>query len=195
MFRNGVNADRTVVQQWSCDRLVPSMQWRFSTSVRTVSSRSFPLSGHGHGGLDVAAGSLEPGAQIQIYQCTQANTNTAQIGKQGQSPRELKRAQTHRPRLGDWVGLGGGSGLIPSRASPRRAVVQPVPRRRVMFPRRQRFAAARFRCHTPGRTSGKGRLEDINQRKKEGLDGGNPITEAYRHPSGRRRPPGAGEKG
>ena len=77
--RNGVNADRTVVQQWSCDRLVPSMQWRFSTLVPDRFFKIFSALGSRPRCLDVAAGSLEPGAQIQIYQCTQANTNTAQI--------------------------------------------------------------------------------------------------------------------
>jgi hypothetical protein len=75
--RNGVNADRTVVQQWSCDLHVPSMRWQFST---LVPDRFFKIiSAIGSRCLDVAGGSLQPGARIQIYKCTQSNTNTAQI--------------------------------------------------------------------------------------------------------------------
>src|SRR5215813_9824223 len=75
--RDGVNADRTVVQQWSCDIQAHSMRWQFST---LVPDHFFKLvSAIGSRCLDVAGGSLEPGAKIQIYRCTQANTNTAQI--------------------------------------------------------------------------------------------------------------------
>ena len=79
--RNGVNADRTVVQQWSCDIQARSMRWKLTTLVpdrffkfvSAISSEKDPRC------LDVAGGSLEPGARIQIYRCTQANTNAAQI--------------------------------------------------------------------------------------------------------------------
>jgi hypothetical protein len=79
--RNGKNADRTVVQQWSCNIQARSMRWgpsilvpdRFFKLISGVSSKPDERC------LDVAGGSLEPGAQIQIYGCTQANTNTAQI--------------------------------------------------------------------------------------------------------------------
>jgi len=75
--RNGVNADRTVVQQWSCNIQARSMRWQPST---LVPDRFFKfVSAIGSRCLDVAGGSLQPGAQIQIYKCTQANTNTAQI--------------------------------------------------------------------------------------------------------------------
>jgi Ricin-type beta-trefoil lectin domain-like len=75
--RDGVDADRTVVQQWGCDLRVPSMRWQFST---LVPDRFFKLTSNtGSRCLDVAGGSLEPGAQIQIFRCTQDNTNTAQI--------------------------------------------------------------------------------------------------------------------
>jgi Ricin-type beta-trefoil lectin domain-like len=75
--RNGVNADRTVVQQWACDLHVRSMRWQPST---LVPDRFFKfVSEIGSRCLDVAGGSLQPGAQIQIYRCTQSNTNTAQI--------------------------------------------------------------------------------------------------------------------
>jgi Ricin-type beta-trefoil lectin domain len=75
--RDGVDADRTVVQQWNCNLQVASMRWQFST---LVPDRFFKLtSDTGSRCLDVAGGSLEPGAQIQIFRCTQDNTNTAQI--------------------------------------------------------------------------------------------------------------------
>jgi hypothetical protein len=75
--RDGRNADRTVVQQWSCDIQARSMRWQPST---LVPDRFFKfVSAIGSRCLDVAGGSLQPGAQIQIYRCTQANTNTAQI--------------------------------------------------------------------------------------------------------------------
>jgi hypothetical protein len=75
--RNGVNADRTVVQQWACDLHHPSKRWQPST---LVPDRFFKfISEIGSRCLDVAGGSLQPGAQIQIYRCTQSNTNTAQI--------------------------------------------------------------------------------------------------------------------
>ena len=75
--RNGVNADRTVVQQWACDIQARSMRWQLST---LVPDRFFKfISAIGSRCLDVAGGSLQPGAQIQIYRCTTSNTNTAQI--------------------------------------------------------------------------------------------------------------------
>jgi hypothetical protein len=75
--RNGVNADRTVVQQWTCDIQARSMRWQLST---LVPDRFFKfISAIGSRCLDVAGGSLQPGAQIQIYRCTTSNTNTAQI--------------------------------------------------------------------------------------------------------------------
>jgi len=75
--RNGVDADRTVVQQWSCSMQARSMRWQLST---LVPNRFFKfISAVGSRCLDVAGGSLEPGARIQIYRCTPGNTNTAQI--------------------------------------------------------------------------------------------------------------------
>jgi Ricin-type beta-trefoil lectin domain len=75
--RDGVDADRTVVQQWNCDIRAPSMRWQFSA---LVPDRFFKLiSDTGSRCLDVAGGSLQPGAPIQIYRCTEDNTNTAQI--------------------------------------------------------------------------------------------------------------------
>ena len=75
--RDGINADRTVVQQWSCDIRARSMRWQLFT---LVPNRFFKfISAIGSRCLDVAGGSLQPGARIQIYSCTQTNTNTAQI--------------------------------------------------------------------------------------------------------------------
>ena len=75
--RDGVDADRTVVQQWDCDIQARSMRWRFSP---LVPDRVFKLiSDTGSRCLDVAGGSLQPGAPIQIYRCTEDDTNTAQI--------------------------------------------------------------------------------------------------------------------
>ena len=81
--RDGVNADRTVLQQWSCDLHAPSMRWQFSTLVPDSFFKL--ISAIGSRCLDVAGGSLEPGAQIPSFRCTQDNTNTAQIWKRGQS--------------------------------------------------------------------------------------------------------------
>jgi Ricin-type beta-trefoil lectin domain len=75
--RDGVDADRTVVQQWDCDKMARSMRWQFSP---LVPFRFFKLTSEtGSRCLDVAGGSLEPGAPIQIFRCTEDNTNTAQI--------------------------------------------------------------------------------------------------------------------
>ena len=75
--RNAVNADRTVVQQWTCDIQARSMRWQLST---LVPDRFFKfVSAIGSRCLDVAEGALQPGARIQIYRCTTSNPNTAQI--------------------------------------------------------------------------------------------------------------------
>jgi hypothetical protein len=76
--RNGVNANRTVVQQWAC-RNVPSMRWRFTTLIPEVYFKVDSTIGPRC--LDVAGGSLQSGARIQIYQCTRGSTNTAQLWK------------------------------------------------------------------------------------------------------------------
>jgi Ricin-type beta-trefoil lectin domain-like len=52
--------------RWQPSTLVPD---RFFKFVSEIGSQC----------LDVAGGSLQPGAQIQIYKCTQSNANTAQI--------------------------------------------------------------------------------------------------------------------
>ena len=70
--RDGVNADRTPVQLWTCTGS-RTMFWALKPAddhfnlfrlVSNVGSRC----------LDVAGGSLEPNAQLQIYHCTAPNT-------------------------------------------------------------------------------------------------------------------------
>ena len=79
--RDGVDANRTVVQQWGC-RNVPSMRWRFSPLIHDYFKViSWIGDDKGDKCLDVAGGSLEPGARIQIYNCTGGTANTAQIWK------------------------------------------------------------------------------------------------------------------
>ena len=53
------------------------MRWHFSTLVPNLYYKL--VSEIGSRCLDVAGGSLEPGAPIQIFRCTEDNTNTAQI--------------------------------------------------------------------------------------------------------------------
>ncbi len=76
--RDGVNANRTVVQQWECRNVSP-MRWRFTTLVPEAFFKVD--SSIGTRCLDVAGGSLQPGAPVQIYRCTPGSTNTAQIWK------------------------------------------------------------------------------------------------------------------
>src|SRR5215204_4516801 len=77
--RNGVNADRTVIQRWSCNLRAPSMRGRLSALVPNRFFKFISAIGSGSRCLDVAGGSLQPGARIQIFRCTASNTNTAQI--------------------------------------------------------------------------------------------------------------------
>jgi hypothetical protein len=85
--RNAVNADRTVVQQWTCDIQARSMRWQLSTSFRTVSLSSSPPSGHGVW--------TSPGARsnpARRFRSTGARRTTRtqrRFGKPGQS-REIK---------------------------------------------------------------------------------------------------------
>jgi hypothetical protein len=82
--RDGIDADRTVVQQWSCDKMAPSMRWQFST---LVPFQYFKLTSNtGSRCLDVAGGSLEPGAPVQLFRCTEDNSNTAQIWETRPAP-------------------------------------------------------------------------------------------------------------
>jgi Ricin-type beta-trefoil lectin domain-like len=75
--RDGVNANRTVVQLWSCNLYARSMRWGLATLIPDLYFKA--VSEIGSRCLDVAAGSLQPGAQIQIYDCTRGVTNAAQI--------------------------------------------------------------------------------------------------------------------
>jgi hypothetical protein len=69
--RDGVNADRTVVQLWTC---TPSLTQFWALKPADDHFNFFRLvSRVGSRCLDVAAGSLDPGAQLQIYHCTAAN--------------------------------------------------------------------------------------------------------------------------
>jgi hypothetical protein len=65
--RDGRNADRTPIQQWDC-RGGASMIWDLNPNSFTGVHQL--ISHIGSRCLDVAAGSLEEGAQIQIYRCT-----------------------------------------------------------------------------------------------------------------------------
>jgi hypothetical protein len=73
--RNGVNADRTPIQQWAC-RGSTSMKWTLNpdsfSGVHQVQSRT------GGRCLDVRGGAVVDGAQIQIYRCT-GFANSAQV--------------------------------------------------------------------------------------------------------------------
>ncbi len=72
-IRDGVNADRTVVQQWDCTNY-NGMSW----SATVPSFVPLPIkSARGGRCLDVRGGSLQDGAVIQIYRCT--SNNPAQL--------------------------------------------------------------------------------------------------------------------
>jgi Ricin-type beta-trefoil lectin domain-like len=75
--RDGVNADRTPVQLWGCDQWVPSMRWGFTQVIDNNYYKIF--SDIGGRCMDVAGGSLQPGARIQIYRCSSGTSNGAQI--------------------------------------------------------------------------------------------------------------------
>ena len=93
--RNGVDADRTVIQRWTCDLHARSMRWRLSALVPNRFFKFISAVGSGSRCLDVAGGSLRPGARIQIYRCTASNTNTAQIWE----TQAITGAQIRRRRL------------------------------------------------------------------------------------------------
>jgi hypothetical protein len=76
--RDGVNANGTVVQIWGCDRWVRSMRWGLTTLIPDLYFMVFSDIAGGWC-LDIAGGSLQPGAQLQIYRCSSSRTNTAQI--------------------------------------------------------------------------------------------------------------------
>ena len=75
--RDGVDADRTVVQQWIVRYTGPSNEYGTSPPLfQTFTIDWFLRSGHG---VWTLPGALEPGAPIEIFRCTEDNTNTAQI--------------------------------------------------------------------------------------------------------------------
>jgi hypothetical protein len=63
---HGPNTDRTPVDTWPCSS-ISNQKWTMSEQWRLVSAI-------GGRCLDVAAGSLQPDALIQIYHCTDNNT-------------------------------------------------------------------------------------------------------------------------
>jgi hypothetical protein len=69
--RDGLTADRSPVQQWPCNGTSTTMQWApfddYYGSQQLVNLR-------GKNCLDVAGGSLQPGAVLQLYRCTSPNT-------------------------------------------------------------------------------------------------------------------------
>jgi hypothetical protein len=75
--RDGVNANGTVVQRWSCDLHHRSKRWETVTLIPDLYFKV--VSEIGSRCLDVRGGSLQAGAQIQIHGCTPGVTNTAQI--------------------------------------------------------------------------------------------------------------------
>jgi hypothetical protein len=72
--RNGQDANRVQVQQWTCTN-TRGMKWRITRQGVNGSDRV--TSQIGGRCLDVDGGSLADGAKIQIYACTSAG-NTAQ---------------------------------------------------------------------------------------------------------------------
>ena len=124
--RDGVNADRTVVQQWTCNIQARSMRWQPSTGLdcffKFISAIGIAVSGR-------RRVSLQPGAQIQIYRCTQANTNTAQIWELRAIP-GTQISEDTSPRGGDLVDRGRGFGssgeMIADEAFSQLAAVWPV---------------------------------------------------------------------
>jgi hypothetical protein len=83
--RDGKTDDWSPVQQWACNWTSTTMQWKLET---VGSPESYPPPPHAQfinmrSGkcLDVRAGSLAPGAALQIYHCTStgASPNLAQV--------------------------------------------------------------------------------------------------------------------
>jgi hypothetical protein len=69
--RDGRDADRTTIQQWTCNTTAKGMRW-------WLGSGAFPganllLSAISYRCAEVAGGSLVPGAYLQTYHCTRAN--------------------------------------------------------------------------------------------------------------------------
>jgi hypothetical protein len=74
--RDGKDVNRTPVQQWSCNQYARSMRWQITLSPALHYKFQSEV---GNRCLDVAAGSNQPGAQLQIYSCSSADTNPAQL--------------------------------------------------------------------------------------------------------------------
>jgi hypothetical protein len=74
--RDGKISDRSPVQLWACNDTSTTMKWVLGTDL-TGSWQLLNLRAIQNGGskcLDVAAGSLEDGAFLQLYHCTSFNT-------------------------------------------------------------------------------------------------------------------------
>jgi hypothetical protein len=74
--RDGQTADRSPVQQWTCNDTSDTMQWvlldNLAGSQQLINLRAVRNSGSAC--LDVAGGSLQDGAVLQLYHCTSGNT-------------------------------------------------------------------------------------------------------------------------
>jgi hypothetical protein len=78
--RDGRTADRSPVQQYTCNDSSTTMQWVLSGTLRDnidgfdplINMRALQNSG-AHQCLDVAGGSGEAGAALQLYHCTAGN--------------------------------------------------------------------------------------------------------------------------
>jgi hypothetical protein len=81
--RDGRTADRSPVQQWTCNDTSTTMQWIRGDVVgdngqgtffqQLISMRAMQNSG-ARQCLDVAGGSYEAGAALQLYHCTAGNS-------------------------------------------------------------------------------------------------------------------------
>ncbi|HEV8222580.1 MAG TPA: RICIN domain-containing protein [Streptosporangiaceae bacterium] len=74
--RDGRTSDRSPVQQWTCNRTSTTMQWvrgdDLNGAWQLLNVRA--LQNGGSACLDVAGGSLQDGAALQLYHCTAQNT-------------------------------------------------------------------------------------------------------------------------
>jgi len=81
--RDGKTADRSPVQQWTCNYTSTTMQWKLETIGYSAYNPDYGQFINMRSGkcLDVRAGSSAPGAALQIYHCTStgSNANLAQV--------------------------------------------------------------------------------------------------------------------
>jgi hypothetical protein len=74
--RDGRTSDRSPVQQWTCNGTSTTMQWVLGDSLdgarQVMNLRAWQNGGSSC--LDVAGGSLQDGAALQLYHCTAQNT-------------------------------------------------------------------------------------------------------------------------